>query len=101
MICVAGCHTYAPSSLIEVAPPQSIRARLGPEEAERLSEYTRSNSRSVEGELVETSADSVMILIAVNSRLRGDRVQTFHQRVQVARSGILDVELKELNRPRT
>jgi len=98
---LSGCYTYSPAALIEVAPPQNVRARLAPAEAERLTEYTRSDTRSVEGEMLETGADSVMLLVEVNNRLRGDRVETFHQRVRVARAGILDLEIKELDRPRT
>ena len=101
LVSTAACQTYVPSSLDEVGPSQVVRARLASSEADRLREFRRTNSRSIEGEIVGEDVDSILLLVEVNSRLRGNRVETFHQRLQVARAGILDVELRQLDRSRT
>jgi len=95
------CYSYVPASFPEVSPAQTVRVRLAPAEAGRLSEYVKAESRTMDGTFLEEGADSVMMEVASFSELQGTRVQTFRQRVNIARSGILDVELKELNRPKT
>jgi len=98
---MAGCYSYLPSSLVEVGPDQDVRARLAPEEAARLEDFVRGDTRSLEGTIVEQGPDSVLLLVETHSELRGVRVETLHQRLQVARSQILDLEVKRLDRGRT
>lgn len=95
------CYSYRPASIPEVSPEQTVRVRLAPGEAGRLSEYVRAESRTMDGTFLEEGRDSVMMEVASFSELEGTRVQTFRQRVNIARAGILDVELKELDRPKT
>lgn len=95
------CYSYVPASFPDVSPAQTVRVRLAPAEAGRLSEYVKAESRTMDGTFLEEGADSVMMEVASFSELEGTRVRTFRQRVNIARSGILDVELKELDRPKT
>jgi hypothetical protein len=95
------CYSYVAADIPEVSPQQTVRVRLMPAEAGRLSEYVRAESRTMDGTFLQEEADSVMMEVASFSELQGSRVQTFRQRVNVARTGILDVELKQLDRPKT
>jgi hypothetical protein len=100
-VMLPACYSYVPASFPDVAPAQTVRVRLAPAEAGRLSEYVKTESRTMDGTFLEEGTDSVMLEVASFSELEGTRVQTFRQRVNVARSGILDVELKALDRPKT
>jgi len=96
---VAGCSVYTPASVDEISPRSAIRARLDPDEAARLDSFAR--KRVIGGTLLEVRPDSILVLVDVHSELRGNRVRTLQQRVQVARSGIVEVESRHLDRERT
>lgn len=98
---LSGCYAYQPVGVEQVRPQQKVRVRLTASEANRLEQYVGTEDRDVDGQVVESSADSLMILVPGLSELRGARVETLHQRVNVARSGIADLELRQLDRPRT
>lgn len=98
---VAGCYTFAPARVEDARPDQSVRVRLAPVEAARLADFADPTSRTVEGRMVEATADSVLLLVPSHSEVRGTRVETLFQRVQVGREGVLELELKSLDRPRT
>jgi hypothetical protein len=98
---LSGCYTYVPSGLGEIRPEEDVRVRLDPGEATRLESFVKRGTRAVEGKVVEQNGDSLLLLVESHSELRGDRVQTLHQRVQVAHSGVLDVELRRLDKGRT
>jgi hypothetical protein len=97
----AACYRYTPASVDAVPPDTDVRARLSAAEADRLSEYMPAESRVLEGKVLERNGDSILLLVPVLSELRGNRVQTLHQRLEVSRSGIVDLELRQLDRGKT
>ncbi|GMV04958.1 MAG: hypothetical protein AMXMBFR53_12380 [Gemmatimonadota bacterium] len=97
----SGCYTFAPTRPEEARPQQAVRVRLAPAEAARLADFADPSTRSLEGKLVEATGDSLLLLVPSLTELRGTRVETLHQRVQVGRAGILDMEVRNLDRPRT
>ncbi|MDH5589235.1 MAG: hypothetical protein OEZ65_05775 [Gemmatimonadota bacterium] len=101
VVTMSGCYTYVPGEVGEISPPEEVRLRLAPVEAARVSDFLANDTRAIEGRVVESAADSVLLLVPVHSELRGNRVTTLNQRVQVARSGVIDVELKQLDRGKT
>lgn len=96
-----GCYTFAPARPEDARPQQSVRVRLAPSEAGRLADFTDPQTRALEGRMVEATADSILIMVPSHTELRGTRVETLFQRVQVGRDGVLEMELKSLDRPRT
>lgn len=97
----AGCYTYRPTDPAELQPSAEIRARLTTEETARLGTVVPVEQSMLEGTVVERSGDSLMLLVPVSSELRGMRVETLHQRVQVPVSGIAGADLRRLDRTRT
>lgn len=97
----SGCYAYYPARVEDARPQQSVRVRLAPSEAQRLSEYADPHSRTLNGKVVEVSEDSLLVLVPSHTELRGVRVETLFQRIQVGRDGILEVEARSLDRPRT
>lgn len=95
------CYSYTPGSVDAVAPDTDVRARLSATEADKLSEYMPRDSRVLEGKVLERNGDSILMLVPVLSELRGNRVETLHQRLEVNRSGIVDLELRQLDRGKT
>jgi hypothetical protein len=98
---LCGCYTYRPASLDDVPPNAHVRALLSAEELGRLGSVVPIASRYVEGELLERGTGEVLLLVPVTSDVVGARVQTLHQRVRIPAAGILDLELKQLDRWKT
>ena len=101
LFAAGGCYHYLPSSPQEVATGQAVRLRLTPDEATKYTDLRLTNPRLLEGKVVDRSADGVMLdaTVGVNNAATGARALT--QRLNVALSGVLDVELKELDRAKT
>ncbi len=97
----AGCYTYRAADPAELQPSAEVRARLTPDEAVRLGSIVPVDQRFLEGTVVERNGDSLMLLVPVSSELRGVRIETLHQRVQLPVAGIASVDLKRLDRART
>jgi hypothetical protein len=98
----AGCYHYVPVPVESVTPGSDIRARVSAEEARRLEPLlVRDDARVLEGLFLERQNGSILVQVPVVSELRGIRMETFHQRVDLPVSSILEMELKELDRGRT
>jgi hypothetical protein len=100
---VTGCYHYVPMHLDEVTPSQEVRARVTLEQAERIEELLPrgGDPRVVEGRVAEILRETLYMDVAVATELRGTRVESFNQRLDLPLSGILEVERKELSRGRT
>lgn len=100
---LAGCYAYVPSSPQEVQPGQSIRLRLTPEEAASLQDLRLTNPRLLEGTLLESGSAGWVLeaMVGGGPVQAGAASRTLVQRVSVPSSGVLEVELKELDKVRT
>ncbi|MDH5758858.1 MAG: hypothetical protein OEZ65_04665 [Gemmatimonadota bacterium] len=96
-----GCFQYLPSTPQEIAPGQSVRVRLTPEEASRFADLRLASPRLLEGTVVDRSASAFMLDASVGGRAAGDGSVALSQRVNVPLSGIVEVERKEMDRART
>jgi hypothetical protein len=97
----SGCYRYVPVNPGDVSPGQEVRVRLTAEEAGRYTDLRLREPRLMEGTLVQASSAEVVVEanIGAGDPTRGARV--FVQQVTVPRSGILEVELREVDRFRT
>ncbi|MEZ4415970.1 MAG: hypothetical protein R3E10_09445 [Gemmatimonadota bacterium] len=97
----AGCYTYRPVELTDLAPRAEVRARISAAEAERLAEVLGGNERrELDGTVVETGATGLTLDVPVVSSVER-RGEALNQRVSLTPNQVLEVELKELNRTRT
>lgn len=96
-----GCYVYRSADVSEAPMGARVRARLAPAEAARLEAFTVEGTRALDGRVEEVVGDSVMMAVTVHSELQGNRIRNLEQRVQVERSSIIDLELRQLDRGRT
>lgn len=96
-----GCYHYLPSSPQEVTPGQAVRFRLTADEAAKYTDLRLADPRLLEGMVVDRSGAGFMLdaTVGINNAETGSRALT--QRLNVPVSGVLDVELKQLDRTRT
>jgi hypothetical protein len=93
-----GCYSYRVVPVEQAPVGETVRARVSPAEADRLREVIGRDDRVVEGELL-APPDSA-ILVAVRTSVVDASVQT-HQRVTVPRQGLLELEVRRLDRWKT
>lgn len=99
---LSACYTYRPIEMAELTPNLEVRTRLSGAEADRLSEFLGSDDRVIEGHIDELSGNTLLLLVPVVSSIeRGGRGGSLNQRIEVARSGVVEVEVKELDRRRS
>jgi len=101
ILCALGCYTFEPVALEELAPDMQVRARLTPAQAAEISEVLPDQDRLVEGTVLEGGTDQLLLLVPVATANRRGRVETLSQRLGIPRSGLVEVELKQLDRWKT
>lgn len=97
----AGCYRYVPADLAEVSPGRDVRLRVSPEETARFAAVIGPDTRTLEGRVVELTDSELMVEVPVVSNQVGSRIQTLNQRLDLARTGISFVEIRELDRTKT
>ena len=95
---LGGCYSYRVVPVEQAPVGETVRARVSATEAERLRDVLGRDDRVVEGQLL-AQPDST-ILVAVRTSLADASVQT-HQRVAVPRHGLLELEVRHLDRWKT
>lgn len=96
----AGCYKYVPSSVGEVEPGESVRARLTPDAARLFEDALFPDARGarlLEGEILAKSDTSLLMLVPSVQRTQGIRMQTFGQRAEIPISGVTEVELRQID----
>lgn len=98
---LAGCYSYT-AVPVESAPiGADVRARISAAEGERLSEVLGSEDRTLEGQLVERQDGGILMTVATVPVVSGVSVERGRQRVVVPRGGLLALEVRRLDRPKT
>ena len=100
----SACYTYAPApaDLSTVTTGKLVRARISGEQAERVQPLIGREAKQLDGTLVGTNADSILIEVPSTARtVTGGGQEVLHQRLSISRSGITEMQVKTLSRGRT
>ncbi len=96
-----GCYTYVPVE-IDQAPLQSeVRAVLSTAGEINLRERVGILGGRLEGELVERTADQLMIAVQTAGAFTSSTGEKLVQRVDIPRADVLLVEVREPSTPKT
>jgi hypothetical protein len=98
----SGCYRYQVMPLPEVQPGESVRARLSVAELARLDSLGLLGpgaDRVVEGTYVGPDAEAV--LLEVSALPPGSTAAPMRRRIPISPAGILEVEVREVDRLRT
>ncbi len=101
LLALGGCYTYSPTSFDLLSEGAEIRARLSAVAVDRLDDVLPTDSRVVEGKVVERDGGSLFVDVTVVSSLEGMLRTSLNQRIQLNRDGVVDLELKTFSRGRT
>lgn len=100
-LAAAGCYSYVPVPLGDIPQGAQARARLSAEEAVRMRELLGREDRLLEGEVVESGGDALLLAIPVGRTTAGLPSRQLHQRVRLSRSAIVEIEQRTLSTWRT
>ena len=102
LLACGGCYAYAPIESAAIRPGMSVRARLSASASERLAPILGTDSRLLTGTVIEANAGSMLVEVAIPAQAGlGSTAQTLHQRVNIARGDLTELEGRSLNRTRT
>jgi hypothetical protein len=97
------CYSYRTVELAELPAGTAVRARISAAEAERVESLLgRSDARTLEGVLVQSDTAAITLQVPTAARAApGGGIEMLHQRLLLPRANVVEVELKQLSRPRT
>lgn len=100
---LTACYAYAPINATSIQPGMGVRTRIAANTAEQLEPLLgTSDARLLTGSVVESRSDTLVLEVptAVTAAV-GSSMQRLNQRVAIARSSIVEIESRTLNRGKT
>lgn len=101
VLAFAGCYRYVPADRTALTPGRDVRVRINEAESSRFATILPDGARLVEGTVIQNGADTLLLDVPVASNVLGSRVETINQRLDFSRAGIVDIELRQLDRIKT
>jgi hypothetical protein len=102
MSITTGCYSYARVQPNELGPGSNVRARVTGSAGDRVAPLLGTAPRVLTGKLISDARDTVIVEVPhVTQAEIGGTVQTLHQRVALAKTEVIEWEIRTLNRPRT
>jgi hypothetical protein len=97
-----GCYTYRAVPVEQVAVGAPVRLRITPTEAARVGALLGREERVLDGQLLAKEPDDGL-LVAIGSTAGGDAtgVGPLHQRVTIPRAGLVELEVRRLDKVKT
>ena len=102
-LCVftGGCYTFEPVGIVDLQPEMQVRARLSAVQAADVADLIPAEDRLIEGTVIDNDLQRLLLLVPVANANRRGRFETLNQRLELPHDGLLEVELRKLDRWRT
>ena len=101
LFAASGCYSYQTVGIDEVRPGRDVRVRVTGEEGVRVSEVVGYTTRDVEGKVIDLDADALLLTVPAQTAIEGSSLRRFHQRIDVPRSAVVEIEARRLNATKT
>jgi len=100
---LGGCYRYAPARLQDVRPGANVRAHISAVEADRIAPAVSvDGARRVHAVLLQADTAGVLLEVPSAQRTRnGGGIEVLSQQVRLPTEGVVQVELRQLDRVRT
>ncbi len=100
---VPACYTFQPVAVEELEAGMEVRARITAAQATEFQDVLADGARILDGRVVRADGQDGSIQLSVPSTMteRSGIRRTFRQEVEISSSGLLEVEVRELNERRT
>jgi hypothetical protein len=101
IIVSAGCYHYLPVEPGDVPPGSTVRVRVTDAQTRRFENVVPVDGRLIQGKIIEQDPAVLLLEVPILTDLRGNRVETVSQRIDLPRSDVLDMEIRSLDRGKT
>lgn len=99
---LTGCFSYIPVEPAEVEPGLSVRARVNPAAGARLAPLLgATDARLLDGTVITNASDTLIVEVPTVLTDTREFGRTPNQRLSIARSDLLELEVRRLDRTRT
>lgn len=98
---LAGCYTYRPAELSEVAPESRVRLTVSARQALELEEALRDTRRTFNATYMGQNDGQLLFSVPVLNPTPGLSSRAVNNRVSVPQEDVTSLELQELSRWRT
>jgi hypothetical protein len=97
-----GCFSYIPARPGEVEAGVDVRARISPDASARIAPLLgAADARRLDGKLIELGGDTLIVEVPTVMLSNSEFGRTPNQRVSIARSDLVELEVRKLDRART
>ena len=98
----SGCFSYIPARPGEVEAGVDVRARVSPDASARIAPLLgASDARRLDGKLIQLGGDTLIVEVPTVMLSNSEFGRTPNQRVSIARSDLVELEVRKLDRTRT
>lgn len=101
VVALSGCFGYVPVVEGDPEPDAEVRLRLSNQAAAEISAQTGRTVRSVEGTLLRTTSDSLVVDVHWGAIYAGTPFEGRRDTLGFARSDVVEVDRREISRLRT
>lgn len=99
---LAGCFSYIPARPGDVEAGVDVRARVSPDASARIAPLLgATDARRLDGRLITNGADTIVVEVPTVMLENREFGRTPNQRVSIARSDLVELEVRKLDRART
>lgn len=99
---VSGCFTYLPIEPGEAEPGLAVRARVNSAAGARIAPLLgATDARELDGTVITRSADTLIVEVPTVMADTREFGRTPNQRLSIARSDLVELEVRKLDRTRT
>jgi hypothetical protein len=95
------CYTYTPIELADVTPEMEIRATVTGAQVDALEDQLPGADRILDGTVVQADDGEILLDVESMRAQRGGRVEMYAQRVRLPSSGIVDLQMREMDKAKT
>jgi hypothetical protein len=97
----AGCYRYTPAEPAAVPPGQRVRVFVTREALTGLGDFAVGEGAKLDGTLIRAEPSRLVLRLPVATRQSGFRMEVLGQDVFLPREQVIEVELREVNKPIT
>lgn len=98
---LSACYQYAPATLEAVPPGAEVRVFMSRRALAEIPDDVPTSTTFVSGRIGRVDADSLLLQVLVSRRLDAPGAMDLRQNVLVPREEIVELQHRELNRPKT
>jgi len=101
LVIASGCYHYVPAEPGDAPAGTTVRVRVTDTQTRRFEDVVPVVGRMIQGKVVEQDPTILLLDVPIMTDLRGNRVETVSQRIDLPQADVIDLEIRSLDRGKT